>query len=526
MADLTFNEEDIKQIKARGITVEKVISQIETFKKGFPFTKLQRPCTLGDGITVIEKSDVERLVKIYSQAALSGRAMKFVPASGAASRMFKLLFSFNNRYDCIDEGQIAVEAEKNDPDHKGFFQFIREIKKFAFYDDLKSVMSKDGLDIETLISKGQYKDILEYILTPKGLNYANLPKGLLKFHRYADHSRTPLEEHLVEGAAYTQDKNKVSRIHFTLFPEHQEAVGSYIEDVRSRYEKSGVKYEITFSIQKTSTDTIAVDLDNKPFRDRDGKLLFRPAGHGALLENLNDLKGDIIFIKNIDNVVPDRLKDETYLYKRALGGYLVELQKEIFGYLERLSKRDVDEQLLKQMFEFARYKLSIVAPKGMEQRSRQERINFLFSKLNRPLRVCGMVKNEGEPGGGPFWVEQPDESLSLQIVEEAQVNMKSDEQRSIWASSTHFNPVDLVCGVRDYRGGPFNLMNFTDPNTGFISIKSQDGKELKALEMPGLWNGSMAYWNTVFIEVPNITFNPVKTVIDLLRKEHQPFVCS
>ncbi len=521
MVNLIFNEEDIKQIKARGITLEKVLSQIETFKKGFPFTKLQRPCTLGDGITVIEKSQDERLGKIYSQAALSGRAMKFVPASGFASRMFELLLFFNNRYDRIDEGRIAAEAEKKDPDHKSFLRFIRGIKNFAFYDDLKSVMSKDGLDIETLISKGRYKDILEYILTPEGLNYPNLPKGLLKFHRYADHCRTPLEEHLVEGAAYTQDRNRVSRIHFTVSPEHEEVVRGYIEGIRGRYEKSGVKYKITFSVQKTSTDTIAVDLDNKPFRDRDGNLLFRPAGHGALLENLNDLKGDIIFIKNIDNVVPDRLKDKTYLYKRALGGYLVELQKEIFSYLERLSKMDVDEQLLKRMFEFAQYKLSIVAPEGMKQRSRQEKVDFLFSRLDRPLRVCGIVRNEGEPGGGPFWVEQPDNSISLQIVEGSQVDMKSDEQRSIWASSSHFNPVDLVCGVRDYRGRPFNLMNFTDPNTGFISVKSQDGRELKALEMPGLWNGSMAYWNTVFVEIPIITFNPVKTAIDLLRKEHQ-----
>lgn len=522
MTDLIFDGEDIKQIKARGITPEKVISQIETFKKGLPFIRLRRPCTIGDGITVLQRSELERLDEIYSQAALSGRVMKFVPASGAASRMFRLLLSFYNRYESIDEKNIVTEAEKDDADHKTFLQFIKGIRKLAFYDDLKQVMAKDGLDIETLISRGQYKDILEYILTPRGLNSANLPKGLIKFHQYPDYSRTPFEEHLFIAATYKQDRNDVARVHFTVSPEQGETIRDYVERVRSRYEKSGIKHEITFSVQKPSTDTIAVDLDNKPFRDRNGRLAFWPGGHGALLENLDNLKGDIIFIKNIDNVAPDRLKYEVYVYKKALGGYLIELQKEIFGYLKRLSTRDVDDEQLNQIFEFALYRLAIIPPQEIEQSSEDEKINFLFSKFNRPLRVCGMVKNEGEPGGGPFWVEHKDKTLSLQIVELSQVDMRSYEQRAIWESATHFNPVDLVCGVRDYKGRPFNLMNFTDPTTGFISVKSQDGRELKALELPGLWNGGMANWNTVFVEVPPTTFSPVKTAIDLLRKEHQP----
>jgi len=523
MCDLVFDKEDLNRIKSRGLTLQKVISQIETFKKGIPFINLLRPCTISDGITVIEKSDLHRLVEIYSQAALSGRVMKFIPASGASSRMFKLLLSFNNRYEKIDVRHISAKADKGDSDYITFFQFIKGIKQLPFYEDLKSVMSKNSLDIEALISSGQYKEILENILTSKGLNYANIPKGLIKFHQYTNYSRTPFEEHLVVAALYKLDKNGVTRVHFTVSPVHLDTIKEHTAKFLSRYENSGVKYEITFSTQKPSTDTIAVDLENKPFRDKEGRLVFRPGGHGALLENLNDIKGDIIFIKNIDNVVPDQIKQDIKIYTKAIGGYLINLQNEIFGYLERLSRRDVDEQLLKKMSEFARYQLSIIPPEGLVQSSKDERVNFLFSRFNRPLRVCGMVKNDGEQGGAPFWVKHEDNTLSLQIVESSQVNLESDEQRAIWESATHFNPVDLVCGVRDCLGKPFNLLDFTDPDTGFISIKSHEGRELKTLEMPGLWNGGMAKWNTVFVEVPKIVFNPVKTALDLLRERHQPF---
>jgi hypothetical protein len=522
MTTLILNESDMKQIQGRGMSLEQVISHIEIFKKGLRYSDLLRPCSVGDGITVFDKQELKRLGEIFVRYALSAKIMKFVPASGAATRMFKLLLSFNNRYEQIDEKRVVSEAEKNDPDHKSLQQFIKGIKKFAFYVDLKSAMSGDGLDIETSISEGQYKVILEYILTSKGLNLANLPKGLIKFHEYPDHARTPFEEHLVEAVAYTQDKDKIVRVHSTVSPDHKEAIERHMEKIRGRYEKLGLKYDVTLSVQKPSTDTIAVDLDNNPFRDKEGRLLFRPAGHGALLENLSDLKVDIIFIKNIDNVVPDRLKKETFFYKKALGGYLVELQKDIFGYLEKLSRKDVDKQTIKQIMAFTRHKLSIIPPESVKKGSKDDKMSFLFSKLNRPLRVCGMVRNVGEPGGGPFWVKQEDQTASLQIVESSQVDMTSAAQRAVWQSATHFNPVDLVCGVRDYLDRPFNLMNFTDPNTGFISIKSKEGRELKALELPGLWNGSMANWNTVFVEVPIITFNPVKTVLDLLRLQHQP----
>ncbi len=513
-----FHDRDLEQIEARGITMEKAVSQVEALRRGLPHARLQRPCTVGDGITVIEKGELERLTDIYSQASLSGRTSKFVPASGVASRMFQALVSLRGRPELT---QSSAEAERAGPDHGPLIQFMTGIKRFAFYDDLKSVLGENGLDIAGLIAKGQYAEILEYLLTSRGLNYASLPKGLIKFHRYPDHCRTPIEEQLVEAAATIQDKNGFARVHFTVSPSHQEAVKAHVGEVRRCYEKARVTYEIKISTQKPSTDTLAVDLNNRPFRDRNGKLVFRPAGHGALLENLNDLGGDIVFIKNIDNVVPDRLKGETYIYKRALGGFLIELQKKIFGYLKDLSKAGMSERTLGEAFEFARFMLSIVPPDGIGRRSNEEKAKFLFAKLNRPLRVCGVVRALGEPGGGPFWVGQGDESTSVQIVESSQVDMESAEQRAVWVSSTHFNPVDFVCGVRDYLGVPFGLLNFSDPNSGFISIKSMDGKELKAVELPGLWNGGMAHWNTVFIEVPDITFNPVKTVFDLLKEEHR-----
>ena len=365
-------------------------------------------------------------------------------------------------------------------------------------------------------------ELLAYLLTPRGLNYANLPKALLQFHRYAGHCRTPLEEHLVEAAAYAQDSQQVARLHVTVAPEHTEAVQAHIEAIRSRYERAGVRYDMSLSTQSPATDTIAVDLENTPFRDEHGQLLFRPGGHGALLANLEALAADIVFIKNIDNVLPDHLKETTYGYKRALGGHLVALQQQIFLYLKKLASGAVDAALLHEIWAFAQQQLSMTMPQGGLHTPQHEQIRLLFDRLNRPLRVCGMVRNAGEPGGGPFWVEHTDGSMSLQIVEASQVDTASPEQRAIFAASTHFNPVDIVCGVRDYRGQPFHLTQFVDPDTGFISRKTYAGRTLKALELPGLWNGAMAHWNTVFVEVPLSTFSPVKTVLDLLRPEHQP----
>ncbi len=519
---MRYSEADKKQIEAREITQEKVISQIEMFKKGAPYLELNRPCTIGDGIRSIAEEELKQLSMIFEEYAPRKGLIKFVPASGAASRMFKTLLRFNNEYEQIQKNSIASKTRQGDKDNQHLLTVIDGIRQFAFYNDLKSVMAGDGFDADTLIGSGEFKEIIDYVLMQKGLGYAKLPKGLLKFHKHPNGNRTAFEEHLVEAADYVRDKNKMCHLHFTVSPEHRAGFDALLETVRAQYEEYyGVRFSVNFSIQEKSTDTIAVDVDNNPFRDSDGTMLFRPGGHGALIENLNKLKGDIIFIKNIDNVVPDRLKDQTFLWKRVLGGCLIQTQQKLFHYLEKLSAGPMDDELRHSAFEFAENDLGLRPPHGQGFTNEQEIQDFLVSKFNRPLRVCGMVKNVGEPGGGPFWVEAKDGSLSLQIVESAQVDSESEEQQKILISSTHFNPVDIVFAVRDFSGNPFDLRKYVDTGAVFIAGKSKDGRELKALELPGLWNGAMADWNTIFVEVPLITFNPVKTINDLLRKEHQ-----
>jgi hypothetical protein len=520
-AESVFSAEDLRDLAGRGITPATALAQIATFRKGLPFIALQRPCTVGDGIIHLSDTDLARYGASHTRAARQGRVMKFVPASGAASRMFQLLLAVMNRASSMSEEQIAFAAKAGDQECLAARQLVGSLKRFAFYDDLRALMARDGFDVDDLIARQHCQAILRYLLTPDGLNYANLPKALIKFHRYRDHTRTSLEEHVTEALAYAQDGDGVARLHLTVSPEHQHAVRVSLEDARPRYEQNGKQLVITFSEQKPSTDTIAVDHDNNPFRTADGNLVFRPGGHGALLANLQDLRGDLVFLKNIDNVVPDRLKAETYRYKQALGGYLVELQEQMFRHVHALFHSRADERVLAEALEFAQTAFAIVPPAQFQQASFAEKLVFLVGKLNRPVRVCGVVKNTGEPGGGPFWVTHPDGEVSVQIVESSQVDLQSAEQQEIWSHASHFNPVDLVCGMRDYLGHPFNLSQFVDPQTGFIAHKSKDGKELKALELPGLWNGAMAQWNTVFVEVPAITFNPVKTLFDLLRPEHQ-----
>ena len=434
--------------------------------------------------------------------------VKFVPASGAASRMFKNLFEF-------------LGADYDVPETKFEKTFFEQIEKFAFYNDLNAACEKAfEKNIPALMAEGDYKAVVAALLEAAGLNYGALPKGLLKFHRYEDGSRTPLEEHLVEGALYAANKNGKVNVHFTVSPEHRRLFENLVADKAAVYAKKyGVDYNVTFSEQKPCTDTIAADMNNQPFRDN-GKLLFRPGGHGALIENLNDLDADIIFIKNIDNVVPDKLKGDTVLYKKLIAGVLVALQQKAFAYLELLdSGRYTHEQVL-EILQFLQKKLFCKNPetKNLED---AELVLYLKEKLNRPMRVCGMVKNVGEPGGGPFLVYNSDGTISLQILESSQIDMDDPEKKEMFEKGTHFNPVDLVCAVRDYKGHKFDLVNFVDKATGFISYKSKNGKDLKALELPGLWNGAMSDWNTVFVEVSLSTFNPVKTVNDLLREQHQ-----
>jgi hypothetical protein len=492
-----FIEKDLDKIKVRGASLETIEQQIENFKKGFPYLNVIKAATIGDGIIALSDSQAGKYAKYFDSRAPKLKLLKFVPASGAATRMFKSLFSAK------DEGKLD----------KSVNEFLERLKDFAFYDTLVKTIGAES---------GDYQTVLEYLLTDKGLDYGSLPKGLLHFHKYGKTARTPVEEHLVEGAKYANSNGKV-KLHFTVSPEHRKKFKALIDSVLPKYEaKYKVKYSISFSEQKPSTDTIAVNLDNTPFRTGSEELLFRPAGHGALLENLNEQGADIIFIKNVDNVVPDRLKSKTILYKKALAGLLLDYQEKIFSYLKKLYSEEVDEKLLKEILNFLESKLCTLPPEGFGSYSVDAKMDYCKRKLNRPIRLCGMVKNVGEPGGGPFWAKDPDSSVSLQVVESAQIDLGNAQQKEIFDKATHFNPVDLICSVKDYKGNKFNLLNYRDPQTGFITQKSQSGKDLKAQELPGLWNGAMSDWNTLFVEVPLITFNPVKTVNDLLRNEHQP----
>jgi len=513
-----LSQSDYKQIEQKGVTVSAIEKQIEQFKKGFPFINLYAPATFDNmGVVKFDENEIKRLNKVYNSGLSKRSVIKFVPASGAASRMFKSLFSFMENY---DKSENAYQDFLNDKSFNSVYRFIDELQKFAFYDDLKNIMTEHHLDLNKCIEQKDYNTVIDFLLQEKGLNYALLPKGLLKFHRYKDYSRTAFEEHFVEAANYSNNADKCASLHFTISPEHIEKFESLLTRVIKEYEKNyDVEFDVSFSIQKKSTDTIAVDLNNDPFRESDGSILFRPGGHGALLENLNDLKGDIIFIKNIDNIVPDRLKKETFLYKKALAGYLLEIQEKIHAYLKILTSQNVSDENILEISKFAEDILKV--PIDNANKNSAEKINFLISKLNRPVRVCGMVKNEGEPGGGPFWVKNNHDEISLQIIESSQMDLTNPSQKEIYSKATHFNPVDLVCAVKDFKGNNFDLLNYIDPDTAFISIKSKDGKDLKAMELPGLWNGAMANWITIFVEVPIMTFNPVKTVNDLLRKEHQ-----
>jgi hypothetical protein len=518
-----FTDQDIRQIEEHGLTLEEVNRQLDIFKRPLPYLDLLRPCTAGDGIKTIDKGEMQALLETYEREAPKCGCLKFVPASGAASRMFRTLLKFLNHEKEIIRESVASEADGGEKDARDLLTFMDGTRQFAFFEDLKSVVSRNGLDMETLIEKGQFTEIIRFLLNEPGLNYAGLPKGLLKFHGYSEGSRTAFEEHLVEAASYVVDQNRDCRLHFTVSKEHLGLFEDLLGKVCPVYEeKFDVSFHVAFSTQKESTDTLAVDLKNMPLRQKDGKILFRPGGHGSLIENLNDLKGDIVFVKNIDNVVPDRLKPDTFKWKKTLGGYLIDVQSKVFNFLKELSSGDPDDVFLGRVTEYVKDELCLTVPVAKEKAPAPEKRMFLMETLNRPIRICGMVKNVGEPGGGPFWVRDKNGGISLQIVEMAQIDPDSGDQKGILASSTHFNPVDLVCGVSDFNGRPFDLREYVDPGAIFISQKSKDGRDLKALEHPGLWNGAMARWITIFVEVPLITFNPVKTVNDLLRKEHQP----
>jgi len=519
MADVSLTDSDLQDIQERGISREENNQQIDWFHSGFPSMKLVKPAVIGDGIIKIQEADIEKYIEIFDSGKEERSIVKFVPASGAASRMFKALFSFAASY---DQSETAYKELTKDGEKNPVFQFLKRLDEFPFYNDLKEQLEKEGIHLEESLLKRDYKSIIDGLLSEEGLNYGNLPKGLLPFHQYDDGSvRTPVEEHMVEGIRYARESDGTVRIHFTVSPEHQQLFDELIAKLAPAYEKEyDVSFDITFSRQDPSTDTIAVDMTNRPFRLANGQLLFRPGGHGALIRNLNAIDADIIFIKNIDNVVPDAIKDTTFTYKKILGGVLIHYQELIFDLLRKLKKPEkLNLRLADQAMDLLEDQLCVYPADKHE--NREETNEYLISKLNRPIRICGMVKNEGEPGGGPFWTQNPDYSISLQIVESAQIDQSIPTQNKIVEQSTHFNPVDIVCGVKDFEGNKFDLEKYVDPRAGFISQKSLDGKDLKAQELPGLWNGSMSDWITIFVEVPKITFNPVKTVNDLLRPEHQ-----
>ncbi|HAS88533.1 MAG TPA: DUF4301 domain-containing protein [Desulfovibrio sp.] len=505
----------IQQIIHSGVAEETIIEQIRRFRAGFPSTPLLRPCIPGDGITIINEAERSRLQEIYKQTVSQGRVTKFVPASGAATRMFKSLLAVYNS----DESEI-YDLSGNDENVVFCRTFIEALPRFAFHGELTGTMLNAGIDFDETYGNQDFRTILHYVLSPEGLNYGNLPKGLIPFHNYPESSRTPFAEHINEAIEYTKDDSNSVRIHFTVSPEHEHRIKEHIKSVLKRHED--IKFHISYSEQRKQTNTIAVDLRDEGFRTNDGHLLFRPAGHGALLVNLNDLEGDIVFLKNIDNVAPDYLKADTIEYKQVLGGLLVELQDEIFKHIRSLKQTKINQDELAVIEKFLTERLSIELPDFYEGISDDGKCTWLLSKLDRPIRICGMVENTGEPGGGPFWVIGPDGIPARQIVEKSQVDLDNPTQADCMSKATHFNPVDIICGLRDYEGKPFNLLERIDKDTGFISVKSKDGQDLKAMELPGLWNGSMADWTTIFVEVPLSTFSPVKTVNDLLKPEHQP----
>lgn len=506
---MIFNptSDDLTQLAELGLSVEQVQAQIDHFKEGFPKTRLDAPATPDNGgIRVLDDKEIVRYEKLYRTLGKGQRLLKFVPASGAATRMFKSLYEFSANY-----FGVAGNFAKEFPEVQ---EFLENIHSFAFFNDLKACMMASDLDIEDYLQRGDYSTVINFLLKEQYLGYGSLPKALLKFHRYGEVQRTPLEEHIVEGALYARNNDGSVHLHFTISPEHRDGFRRKIAEVKQYYESTfDIKLKISFSEQKHYTDIIAVDEQNQPLRDENGRLIFRPGGHGALIENLNEQRADLIFIKNIDNVVPDWMKHTTVIYKQVLAGLLLDLKQKTFDML-RLLDSHPDDKTLRKIARFAKEELDIMVPEGYTAQT-------LHSLLNRPMRICGMVKNLGEPGGGPFYTIDTKGRRSLQIVESAQINRKDPEQDKLFQASTHFNPVDLVCSTRNYRGRYFDLRQYVDPMTGFISKKSKGAITLKSQELPGLWNGAMADWITLFIEVPVATFNPVKTVNDLLRKEHR-----
>lgn len=515
MGETTQN--DIEQLAEKGISEKQFSRQLDVFKKGIVPINIKAAATIDNGILQIPLEKAKQLSIYYDEKKTGLEVLKFVPASGAATRMFKFLYEFLDNY---NPKKQSINSYINKEKASELLNFFTGLEKLPFYDlVIKKIKSLHP-------NYGKMKDnefrilFVEVLLAGDSLDFGSFPKGLIPFHKYKSHLATPFQEHLFEAANYASIKDRAS-LHFTVSPEHLGKFESQQTEILDKVaEKTGTVFNVGYSFQEQYTDTISVDANNKPIRDKNGKLLFRPGGHGALIENLNKITADIVFIKNIDNVVVQKYADDVTLYKKMLAGKLLEIQELAFAYLRELDKRP-DSLDLEKVLQFIYTHLNVQVSTEFEKYSRKYQIEYLKEKLDRPIRVCGMVKNEGEPGGGPFWVKHENNTVSLQIVESAQVNKKDKEQLRIFKKSTHFNPVDLVCGVKNHKGEKYDLTKFVDHKAYFIAAKSKSGKKLKALELPGLWNGAMAHWNTIFVEVPLTTFNPVKTVNDLLKPSHQ-----
>lgn len=509
----TFSSSDQQQLLDKGIQKDKVFQQMETFKEGIPFVHLEKAAIISDGILKFGPAEEKELVLIFDKLKAKKSLLKFVPASGAASRMFKSLFNFLETFDPSKESLKAYLDRTKDKDIE---LLVKGMTNFPFYDKIENRISGT--------SKTKDEEVYHFVremLAEDKLNYGFYPKGLLPFHKYGKNGATPFEEHLKEGSLYAK-VDGTAKLHFTISEQHDDMFKEEFKEVNDRVSKAtGTEFHVSYSYQKPATDTVAVTMTNELFRNSDGSLLFRPGGHGALIENLNEQDADIIFIKNIDNVVVDEVVDQVATSKKVLAGLLLKLQEKAFAYADILERNGKSIEEIKEIKTFMENQLNVRFVSNFDSFTIAQQMEILKDKINRPIRICGMVKNEGEPGGGPFWIKDKTNHISLQIIESAQVDMSNADQVAIFKNSTHFNPVDLVCGVKNYKGEKFNLLNFVDHKQGFITEKTKDGKDLKALELPGLWNGAMAYWNTIFVEVPLVTFNPVKTVNDLLKPTHQ-----
>ncbi len=533
-----FSENDLRQINLRRMDEAKLLQQLDLIRKGTQFVAVEKSCAFNDGIFPLNEVSIQRYEHLFAHAQQAGHITKFIPASGASTRMFQSLLLLRGKSQ-ISPQSLELEAQKGSKEAADAQLFFQNLSAFAFTPALEKVLLRDGLSLNSLLEKGGYSALLDYLFGERGLALSFLPKALIPFHKYAQEIRTSFAEHLVDAEADAADATGLCRIHFTVSPEHRKALETLAQESSKAFTKQNIRYEISFSEQLPHTDTIAADEHFQPFRDGKGQILFRPAGHGVLLENLQNTQSDIIFLKNIDNVQPDRLKPEALKYRRAMGGLLIYLQQQIFSLLNRLEalpiftdtldetseSRTLYGTLFAEIVNFAEQNLGLRLPEEKRipasMQTGEVLKNFFLHLLNRPIRVCAMIKNQGEPGGGPFWVRDGEGILRVQILEIHQIDITNPLQASIVKGSTHFNPVDIVCGLRDKNGSPFNLLDFVDNSTYCIIHKSYLGRDLLALEWPGLWNGAMGFWNTVFVELPATTFSPVKKATDLLRPEHK-----